>query len=205
MLEDKRSTDISSVVVPSIGVHEFSASTDKKIDQALEVMNVANLAWQDKKNKILDELNNNMQIKEEEQEKHNNKEALQSRIQDNQAIIELSTLINTEKEKLRAYVELDEQSKRNSEKRERIFNTVLDSLLKYASIRQEYANEINRNTELAAEELEFSVETPFRKDAFLDNLKRITDNRTLKKQVKVDDPILLFMIVLIYESLLKTY
>ena len=54
MLEDIRGiTDISSVVVPSIGVHEFSASTDKKIDQALEVvMNVANLAWQDERTKF---------------------------------------------------------------------------------------------------------------------------------------------------------
>ena len=51
----------------------------------------------------------------------------------------------------------------------------------YLNEHKKFVDAVNKNSDLSKNDLDFSAECPFRKDAFFEKLKLITDNRILKK------------------------
>ena len=113
--------------------------------------------------------------------------SLKDKIESNEAIKELSESIQTEHEKLDTHVDLSNQLKGLNEK----FNGALDEVVKAFSLYKEkheaFAHSINDNANLKKNDLEFTVSIPFRKDAFCEKIRIMTDQRSLKRVINLDD------------------
>ena len=74
----------------------------------------------------------------------------------------------------RNYIDLLEAEKQTNKTEEK-YNELLQQLtarfMKYRELHQAYAAAINENRELSMEDLEFSAEAPFRRDAFTQEIQ----------------------------------
>ena len=113
--------------------------------------------------------------------------SLKCKIESNDAIKELSGSIQAEQEKLDTHVELSTRLKGLNEK----FNSALDDVAKACSLYKEkheaFAYSINNNVNLKKDDLEFTVSIPFRRDAFCEKIRIMTDQRSLKSIINLDD------------------
>lgn len=180
---------ISSLVVAKDFDYPFSDNIMTEINQVIsKAIEAANEVWLSAKKTIIENI---IAIKlQKEQELSGYKqtqESLHDRVQVNKAIIELTDKIKSESEKLGKLIEMDNQFKATSERANVLLEKVLGSMDFYALQHKKYADTVNQNTDLSTDDLVFLVEYPFRKEAFLEKLKHITDNRTLKKIINLDE------------------
>jgi len=180
---------IDSLVEAKQFSFELSEQTKAVFKQAVEqAVQVANLSWSTSKVLTLKD------IREKESEMQNNKgrfEKVESDLHDkvsgNNAISAIVKNIQTESEKLKKFHELDAQHFLVKEKYDLLVSQVVDSMRFYKLQHDLYAGAVNSNAGLSTNDLEFSVDSPFRKDAFCDKIRLLCDKRTLKTIINVDE------------------
>jgi hypothetical protein len=103
---------------------------------------------------------------------------LSPKIQDNKAIAELSDKIKIETEKL---LTLETYEKEKCDKEQRLKDSLKDivgSADFFELKHREFADFVNNNDELKTDDLLFSVEVPFKIDAFAGKMKNLMDNKS---------------------------
>ncbi len=110
-------------------------------------------------------------------------EPLAIKISENEAIKKLTDALHGEEAKLVKFNEVEGQANKSKEKYDVLLKQLALSFIKYQDLHQVYADSINNNPSLAAEDLEFSVETPFRREAFIQIIQSSFDRRTSFKTV----------------------
>ena len=168
------------VEIPS----DFSSDIMALVAEAVSQIKLyANDAWAREKKVIFDLLKKNKAELEEKKKK--NKEIIDKiapKISDNEAIKKLSEQISVEEEKQIKYDEIEKQLV----SQQQLYIQAVQSLIKafedFRVIHEKYANFIDQNSKLSNDELTFSVETPFRTEAFFNMLTGIYDKRSLKAQ-----------------------
>lgn len=112
---------------------------------------------------------------------------LKAKISENEAIKRLTDDLNREKAKLEDYTEAKKQVENSKTKYDDLLESLAESFLKYQQLHKSYADFINGNSSLlkkeSANDLEFTVGTPFRKDAFLQTIQSSFDRRTSFKSI----------------------
>lgn len=146
------------------------------------VFQVAKQTWEDRKKELIKKLSE--QIEHLELEKNENKQIetdLHDSMKNNQAIMELSKLIQCEVEKLTELKKINQVHKSAVETFNTLLAEVIKSLTIYKEYHEKYAQVVNTNSTDAINDLEFFVDIPFRCEAFCENIKQIFDQRSLKK------------------------
>lgn len=100
------------------------------------------------------------------------------KISENEAIKKLTDSLQAEEAKRTRFNETESQANKSKEKYESLLKQLVLSFIRYRTLHKEYADSINNNTALAAEDLEFSAETPFRREAFAQVIQDSFDRRT---------------------------
>lgn len=74
---------------------------------------------------------------------------------------------------------LEEKEKSLVEKENKYINDISLCIEKFKKFHTGYAETVNSKPEFRSSDLEFSVCVPFKKDAFLDKISRLLDNRSI--------------------------
>lgn len=182
-------TSIDSVVEPRSFSIDLSDETRTIFNTAIKkVIQAANSSWNNIKTEILNELTQKKQSLGIEIAKYQKIEvALHDKIIGNEALSNLSQYIQTENAKLEKFKALDKQFNAEKAKYNSYLSQVAQSMLFYRDQHSKYAIAVNDNPNLSTSDLEFSVETPFRKDAFCEKIKLISDKRCLKSIIDIDN------------------
>ena len=144
----------------------------------------ADNVWRTDQGTLLDNLNDKLKtLKDQLAEKTAIAEPLGIKISENEAIKKLSEDLHSEEAKLARFNEIEGQAKKSREKYDGLLKQLSVSFIKYRKIHQTFADLINNNKSLASEDLEFSVETPFRKEAFVQEIQTYFDMRTSFKSI----------------------
>ncbi len=179
---------IDSLVTGKVFDEYFSDTTLADIIKATEdAIELANQSWKTSKSVLIEKLN---KIKTEIEEKKagyvETEQLLHDMITSNEAITELTKLIHIETEKLDLFKRLDSQYHTINENYNTLLSRIVNSMQFYRTQHKHFANTINQNTNLSKNDLEFSVDYPFRKDAFCEKIKQISDKRKLKTILDLD-------------------
>ena len=149
-----------------------------------QAIKAADDVWHIDQAVLLNDLKNKLQsLKEQHHSKVSIAEPLAVKITENEAIKKLSDSLRIEEMKLVHFNEIEGQAKKSKEKYDVLLQQLVVSFIKYREFHQAYADSINNNTSLAAEDLEFSVETPFRREAFVQAIQSCFDRRTSFKTI----------------------
>lgn len=142
-------------------------------------MQAADEVWYKDKQVLLNDLRENLkEIKCRRAEKEAIAKPLSVKISENEAIQKLSKAVKQEEEKLVKFVDVETQTKRIEEKYNELLQQLTTKFLKYRELHQVYADAINENKALTTEDLEFSAEAPFRREAFTQEIQSCFDRRT---------------------------
>lgn len=171
---------IQSLVILAAGDYDLDDDLLLKIKASGErAVQAANEVWHKEKKLLLDDLRENLkEIKNKRIEKEAIAKPLSIKISENEAIKKLSEAVKQEEEKLVKFVNVETQTKRIEEKYNEVLHQLTEKFLQYSELHQIYAAAINENKKLATEDLEFSAEAPFRKEAFTQEIKSCFDRRT---------------------------
>lgn len=160
---------------------DLSEAIKKAGEKAIEA---ADNMWRTEQLALLNDLRDRLSaLQEERRQKVAIAEPLAVKISENEAIKKISDSLQAEEEKLLRFNETEGQANKSKEKYDGLLKTLAGSFIKYRDLHQVYADSINNNTSLAAEDLEFSVETPFRREAFIQVIRSSFDRRTSFKEV----------------------
>ncbi len=166
---------------------DFDLSTDLlesiKIsgEKAIEA---ADRIWRTDQAALLDDLREKLKtLQAELEQKSAIAEPLAVKISENEAIKKLTDALHGEETKLVKFNEIEGQANKSKEKYDALLSQLALCFIKYRDLHQVYADSINNNPSLAAEDLEFSVETPFRREAFIQVIQSSFDRRTSFKAV----------------------
>lgn len=139
----------------------------------------ADAVWHNDQKILLDELQKELKkIKDKRAEKEAIAKPLSAKISENEAIKKLTEAVQDEEKKLDKFVEVEKQTKKTEERYNELLQQLTARFMKYRELHQVYAAAINENRELAMEDLEFSAEAPFRRDAFTQEIQSCFDRRT---------------------------
>lgn len=104
------------------------------------------------------------------------------KITGNEAIRKLSEQIAIEEKKQIKFDEMEKQLNLQKQLYTQVINEIVIAFDGFRKIHEEYAKLINENKELSNDDLVFSVNTPFRMEAFCNVLNETYDKRSLKAQ-----------------------
>ena len=125
---------------------------------------------------LLTDLQKELQeIKDKRAEKEAIAKPLSVKISENEAIKKLTEAVQDEEKKLDKFVEVEKQTRNTEERYNELLQQLTERFMKYRELHQVYATAINENRELAMEDLEFSAEAPFRRDAFTQEIQSCFD------------------------------
>ena len=154
-----------------------------------EIVNNADNIWQEQKKtmltvidkaivSIIDEINTNTNLIK----------TLEEKIKNNNILIELTKKIQVEKTKLKELQDKNNLLKSTQEEYNLILSKMIDSMNFYKNEHENFASIVNQN-KFIDEGLEFYVDVPFRKDAFVEKLLSIYNNRstTFKNLINIDN------------------
>lgn len=182
---------IYSLVEPKRITYSFTEQTLAAIEEVqVKIIAEADTTWVKSKAEILLSISDSHKVKSEELEKQKSIEAsLRDKILSNKAIAELSAKIKAETEKLVQFNKLDKQKKDKEKEKSGLLSKVVGSIDFYKEQHTSFANAVNGSTDLKMDDLQFSVDVPFKKDAFVEKLKSIMDTRqtVFKEIVPPDD------------------
>ena len=171
---------IQSLVIPADEDYDLSDDMLLKIKSSKErAVQAADEVWYKDKQVLLNDLRGNLkEIKCRRAEKEAIAKPLSVKISENEAIQKLSKAVKQEEEKLVKFVDVETQTKRIEEKYNELLQQLTTKFLKYRELHQVYADAINENKALTTEDLEFSAEAPFRREAFTQEIQSCFDRRT---------------------------
>jgi len=179
-------SSLTSLVEPKRFVIAFSEKTKTDILTAqINALAAADSKWEAIREELLAMLNEQIAKANDEQATHQTtEERLRGKIQSNQAIAELTKKISTESDKLAKMEELSKQKIQKVNEKELLIKKVIGSIDSYKEYHQSFADAVNSNPGLKADDLDFSVEVPLRCEAFIGKLKEIMDvGRTVFKNI----------------------
>lgn len=163
---------------------EFSPETMKIILGVISQIQIqANETWKKDKKSILDNLEKKKA--DFENEKNRNQQIVDKiapKITGNEAIRKLSEQIAIEEKKQIKFDEMEKQLNLQKQLYTQVINEIVIAFDGFRKIHEEYAKLINENKELSNDDLVFSVNTPFRMEAFCNVLNETYDKRSLKAQ-----------------------
>lgn len=180
---------IKSVVIP-IELNDFySEKTKNMLECSIkDIIENVNDLWVSNRKKIIDELKRQLLIIEEDKKEQQDViNRLLPKIEKNESIKKLTQNIQDEEKKKMEFEKIDLVIKRKQKEFTDNLNSLIKSFLRYYDIHEEYANFINNNSSLNNDNLEFSVETPYRTEMFIKQIESMFDKRTLKAQKAIID------------------
>ena len=171
---------IRSLVTLATGDYDLSDDLLLKIRTSGEkAVQAADEIWRKDQEILLTDLQKELQeIKDKRAEKEAIAKPLSAKISENEAIKKLTEAVQDEEKKLDKFVEVEKQAKKTEERYNELLQQLTARFMKYRELHQVYATAINENRELAMEDLEFSAEAPFRRDAFTQEIQSCFDRRT---------------------------
>ena len=183
--------NIRDIAIPaSINQDDFSAETLRKIDEIkTQIIDAANKQWAAERECLVNGLlDRQKKLQNEKAEFDAIVKDLQPKIQDNKAIAEFATKILEEKDKLTAFITLDEKLKTKKSEEQALISEIYSIPLQIKELRNEYANVINSEETFKGHEIEFKVEVPFRKEEFLKMLETdfVIRSVKFKSTIKID-------------------
>ncbi|RHH53633.1 TrlF family AAA-like ATPase [Enterococcus casseliflavus] len=180
---------INSVVEERKVLFDFSESTKQVLDTTIStIVKEADNHWKNSKDIITTDLDKRKLGLQDEIKKYVDvKEKLHEKIVSNDALTKLTKAIQLETEKREKILECGRKIKEETGNYNKLLQQAIDSMDFYKKQHENFAESVNTNTELTQSDLEFSVQIPFRKEAFCEKVKSISDKRTLKKIVKIDE------------------
>ena len=183
--------NIRDIAIPaSINQDDFSAGTLRKIDEIkTQIIDAANKQWATERECLVNGLlDRQKKLQNEKAEFDAIVKDLQPKIQDNKAIAEFATKILEEKDKLVAFITLDEKLKTKKSEEQALISEIYSIPLQIKELRNEYANVINSEEAFKGHEIEFKVEVPFRKEEFLKTLETdfVIRSVKFKNTIKMD-------------------
>ena len=183
--------NIRDIAIPaSINQDDFSAETLRKIDEIkTQIIEAANKQWATERECLVNGLlDRQKKLQNEKAEFDAIVKDLQPKIQDNKAIAEFATKILEEKDKLVAFITLDEKLKTKKSEEQALISEIYSIPLQIKELRNEYANVINSEEAFKGHEIEFKVEVPFRKEEFLKTLETdfVIRSVKFKNTIKMD-------------------
>ena len=183
--------EIDSLVEKRKLNYSFSSDTQNLIDITMnKAVEAADTIWESSKHTILTNISTGLNEKENQQnELFEIRDSLKSKIQDNKVITEISNNIQQENDKLKNLKMLEEKEKSLVEKENKYINDISLCIEKFKKFHTEYAETVNSKPEFRSSDLEFSVCVPFKKEAFLDKISRLLDNRSIifKETISIDE------------------
>ena len=170
--------NLPPIVIATSIDYPFSDETRTAIDLAIKgALEKAEDLWDKEKRKIREGLDaKKAKIEEELAKSTEIEQSLKEKIQGNKAIKELTERLQAEAEKLDELVKLNGQYKVLSEKKMEMLKNIVDSISFFQGQHQAFATVVEAITP-KSDDLEFSVESPFKCGAFVEKLKSIFDNK----------------------------
>lgn len=153
-----------------------------------EIVNNADDIWQEQKKTMLTIIDKDIEsIINEINTNTNLIKILEEKIKNNNILIELTQKIQAEKTKLKELQDKNNLLKSTQEEYNLILSKMIDSMNFYKNEHENFASIVNQN-KFIDEGLEFYVDVPFRKDAFVEKLLSIYNNRstTFKNLINID-------------------
>jgi predicted ATPase len=180
---------IDSLVVPVKMDYEFSNSTGALIESIIaKAIKSADSIWKTEKKAILDVVNaEKVKSVKELKKQQATRDSLKEKVQGNQAITELTERLRTESEKLTKIIELEKQHMQISEKAGNLIAKVIESIDFFKQQHTKFAEAVKQDAQSISDDLEFSVEVPFRSEVFVATLKELIDIRSLKLVLVPDE------------------
>jgi len=182
---------ISSLVEPKEFTYRFSDTTRSFIDEIQRrlITNI-DIEWHNEKERLIE---NNAEMKMKKSEALANarkvEEGLRDKVLSNKAIADLSERINTESAKITKIEFLEIERLDKEVTLSALIDKIANSNEVFESLHKEFADAVNGNSALETKDLQFSVEVPFRRKAFLQRLSEIFNRNsvTYKEVIKPDD------------------
>jgi len=164
---------------------EFSEETNASIKTSIEkAIQSADSVWLVDKKAIIDGITSKKTTAEAELSIQNGIcDSLKDKVQVNQAITQLTERLRAESEKLDEFVELEKQHKQIDEKKQSILKSIVASIGFFKEQHTRFAATVEKDAQAISDDLEFSVEVPFRSEAFVTMMNSMIDSRTLKKVI----------------------
>lgn len=173
----------------------FSFSSSDHIQEMIsratnDAITAANAIWVQSKQAIVDCISKELDEKESRRDQlFEIQDSLKSKIQENKIIAELSDNIQKESEKLKELTVIEKKEAALIEKENTYISDICQSIEKFKCFHTRYAQTVNEKTEFKSNDLEFSVGIPFKKEAYVDKVLRLFDNRStvLKETISIDN------------------
>lgn len=157
----------------------FSNEIALEISTAQErILKESEILWENIKNKIIENIDEKIKCYEDKIKTFNiTVESLKNKIESSVAIKELTKKVQDENAKLTQFLEIDKLSKELNQKIIKLIIRLSESVNFYYNSHNNFANIVNEN-KIVDDGLEFYVEAPFRKEAFVSKFFSIFDTRT---------------------------
>lgn len=182
--------EIDSLVEKRELTCSFSEDIQKMMDLTImQSLEAADAVWAKSKQDIASHISTELNAKKNQQDKLVEiQSGLKTKIQENKVISEISTNIQQENEKLKNLKALEKKEKNLVEKENKYLEDICSSIKFFKNFHTEYAKVINENPDFRSTDLEFTVDVPFKKEAFLDKILNLFDNRStiLKETISFD-------------------
>ena len=183
--------EIESVVEKRIFNISFSDHIQELISRATDdAITAANAIWIQSKQAIIDSISKELDEKEIRRDQLIEiQDGLKSKVQENKIISELSHNIQKESEKLKDLTAIEKKEAALIEKENTYISDICQSIEKFKCFHNQYAQTVNGKPEFKSNDLEFSVGVPFKKEAYVDKVLRLFDNRStvLKETISIDN------------------
>ena len=159
---------------------------DIVINKQNEITNNADNLWIEQQKIILEIIDKKIEtIANDLNNNKNSIKLLEEKIKNNNILIELTQKIQLEKNKLKDFIEKESILKIKEEECNAILSQMVDSINFYKNEHEKFASIVNQNN-VIDDGLEFYVDVPFRKDAFVEKLLALYHNRNLTFKTLVD-------------------
>ena len=180
---------LDNVVVRASISHRLEDENLRLFDNLVkDVLIDAKNSWIEKQAKFIDKTEKRISTLKQEKELFNKTIALlKPRIDENESIKKISEAIQAENEKLAKVNAYEKEIEKLQNNCSFSIENLLSEFFTYHSIHEQYEDTINKKLSLNKDGLTFSVETPFRMDAFIQTIENIIDNRSLKSNRELID------------------
>ncbi len=182
--------EIESVVEKKALKYSFSEHIQKIMDGAIDdAIASANTIWIKRKKSIIDSISKELKGKEGEMSKLSEIQAeLKPKIQENKLISGISKNIQKESEKLNSLIVLEKKETELLKKEKEYLDEICSMIKKFKYFHDQYAQTVNNNSGFKSNDLEFFVGVPFKREAFLEKVLKLFDNRSivLKETILID-------------------
>lgn len=156
------------------------------INKQNEIISNADNIWQEQQKTMLITIDKNIESLINEINNNTNLiKLLEEKIKNNNVLIELTQKIQLEKTKLKDFIDKESLLKTKEEEYNSLLSQMVASINFYKNEHEKFASIVNQN-KVIDEGLEFYVNIPFRKDAFIEKLLAMYNNRNVTFKALID-------------------